>query len=252
MSKRRCGLYNYRIVYQLCPIPQPMPSEPIVFTANGTWTKPLNVSHLEIIAIGGGGGGGGGDELGGIGGNGGIVTTVFNVNPAITFILDIIVGLGGVGTVGFPTGGGLSSVVNGGQSITVVAGGGGGGGLGIGGGTTHPGGNGGYNPITGYGQDGDGNYCGRGGGGGYGGAGGNGGGQGGDNWPPGTGGDSINSGGGGGGGYGGGGGANQNCGGGGGGSTSTGFNTTYTNPVSGPGLGGIINGNNGQVTILYY
>lgn len=40
------------------------------FTASGTWTKPTNVTHVEVLAVGGGGGGAGTSQAGGSGGSG--------------------------------------------------------------------------------------------------------------------------------------------------------------------------------------
>jgi hypothetical protein len=220
------------------PISTPPPPGPqtIVFTSDTIWPKPLGITHLEIIAIGGGGGG-----RCNAGGDGCIVTTSFTVNPNSVFNLAIAIGLGGDNA----TGGTFSSVINEQQNILVVAGGGGAGnGNGVFGGNAGNAGSRGGGPDGGYGGNGDGN--------GSGGEAGEGGTRG-QNWSSGGGGGGY-GGGGGGGGYGGGGSGSVQTsdGGGGGGSTSTGFNTTYSNPTSGPGLGGVPFGNKGKVTITYF
>lgn len=263
MNKRRSGLYKDRRTYPLCPClnpPPPPAPQTIIFTSDTTWPKPLNVSHLEIIAIGGGGGGLSFPDppYNSNGGNGCVVTTHFTVNPNSVFNLTIAIGLGGSAynnDIGInAVGGTFSSAINNEQNILVVAGGGGGGGYYAAGGA-------GYSSLNpGYGADGGGIYgTAGGGGGGYGGAGGQSDAPGegdGQNWPSGLGGSrqTGQTAGDGGGGYGGGGGGGAYGAGAGGGSTSSGFNTTYSNPTAGPGLGGdpVSNGNNGQITIIYF
>ena len=76
-----------------------------VFTANGTWTKPANVSAVRVFLIGGGGGGGSGTRQaagltrsGGGGGGAGAVT-MCPILPASVFAAteSVVVGLGGSG-----------------------------------------------------------------------------------------------------------------------------------------------------------
>ena len=76
----------------------------VEFTASGNWTRPNNISYIEILMVGGGGGGGGGanassgNRKGGGGGGGSIVygkMYVANFND-----WRIVVGAGGTGGYG--------------------------------------------------------------------------------------------------------------------------------------------------------
>lgn len=129
------------------------------FTANGTWTKPSNVSFVTVQLIGAGGGGGGGasdanPSTGGSGGGGGdFVVKTFKASD-LAATVSITVGLGGTGGAGaassgnngvdgspgnttsfgslisaFGGGGGLRGLAN---STVTGSGGGGGGSAGVG------------------------------------------------------------------------------------------------------------------------
>lgn len=130
-----------------------------VFTANGTFIVPTNVTRIMVEAWGGGGGGGGGATGGpgsgagggGGGGGGGYSKGVFNVTPGASYT--VCVGTGGsclgdgeessFGSLISATGGGA-----GGESDGVFGGAGGAGGTGVGGQLTFQGGSGlfGYDP----------------------------------------------------------------------------------------------------------
>ena len=70
-----------------------------IFSANNSFTVPVDVTVVRAIVIGGGGGGGHGYDttynLGGGGAGGGYIDHVFEVTP--TEILNIVIGAGGIG-----------------------------------------------------------------------------------------------------------------------------------------------------------
>jgi hypothetical protein len=242
------------------------------FTTAGsyTWTVPVGVTSIQIVATGGGGGAASpGTGSGGNGGPGGVVTATLAVNPGDTLSLYVGGGGGGSDTAG---GGGGASIINAGTANQIIAGGGGGGGGGNDG--ASPGGNGGGAGTgtggAGSGGNGSGAAGGSGGtggaggsgsflagsvgGNGNGGAGGNGGngGNGGLGSGAGAGGQGGNSdaGGGGGGGYGGGGGGGSgpgaDGGGGGGGSIGPAGTTFGVGTNGGVGTG---SGSDGSILI---
>lgn len=105
-----------------------------VFTANGTWNKPANLSHIIVEVVGGGGGGAGAAATtagnasgGGSGGGGGYARKMFTAaDLAGDSTYDVVVGGGGAGVSGAtaPNAGSPSSFA--GTGITTVQGNGGG------------------------------------------------------------------------------------------------------------------------------
>jgi hypothetical protein len=98
-----------------------------VFTANGTWVKPSNVSKVEVEVVGGGAGGGGASATGecaaGGGGAGGYARAIVSVTGNVT----VTIGAGGAGDTdgsGTGTNGGNSSFAG---ATTITANGGTGG-----------------------------------------------------------------------------------------------------------------------------
>lgn len=101
------------------------PTVPVLqtFTANGTWTKPLGVTHIRVRVVGGGGGGGG--NYGGGGGGGGYSEKIIDVS-GVSSVAVTVGAAGGSeasgGTSSFGThcsatgGGGGSNAGNGGTS----------------------------------------------------------------------------------------------------------------------------------------
>jgi len=78
-----------------------------VFTASGTWTKPVGANMVRIMCIGGGGGGGSGycgssTRSGGNGGNGGNVASMTFHAGDLPDSLTVTVGAGGAGGAGYP------------------------------------------------------------------------------------------------------------------------------------------------------
>ena len=262
-------------------------TNPTTFSAAGnyTWTVPIGVTSVQIVATGGGGGGGGmyGTNPSQPGGAGALVTSTLAVTGGQ--ILNLTVGGGGgsgsngPGTAGSYTcgaggGGGGSSNVDAGSGVEIFAGGGGGGGGcnnatagGAGGGSGGVGSDGGAGFQASGGHGGSGGLGGLGatpgrhgsygvnGSNGSGGAGGHGGANGGS-LPGGSGGTSVGTGtggsagnglsGGGGGGYGGGGSGTQATGGGAGGSTGP-AGSLYA-PASNGGASAT-NGGDGSIVI---
>lgn len=78
------------------------------YTSSGTWTKPQNITGIQVIAIGGGGGGGSGRvgatgtaRYGGAGGGSGCLVKAFFTSSALTpGDYTITIGTGGVGGTG--------------------------------------------------------------------------------------------------------------------------------------------------------
>jgi hypothetical protein len=131
--------------------------------------KPVGVTSLNIVAIGGGGGGGGGGNAS-HGGSAGIVNTTFNGLTDGSYNITILVGGFGYGGA-FNSdngggGGGMTEVISTVDSISIISGGGGGGGEDI---NSLNGGDGCYN-NTGFGGQGYGLNGGGGGNAGVGGA----------------------------------------------------------------------------------
>ena len=94
------------------------------FTASGTWLCPIGVTSVTVQTWGGGGAGGGvttKDDGGGGGGGGAYNTGVQVVTPGLPY--NYIVGLGGTGSFGNGTAGGVSSF----NALTPANGGAGGG-----------------------------------------------------------------------------------------------------------------------------
>ena len=150
-----------------------------LFTSNGTFTVPANVTSIAVVCVGAGGGGGGSDnanELGG-GGGGGALAYVNNITTTPGQSLTVTVGTGGAagGDKQAGSAGGDSSVVLGGTTLCSAGGGSGGvdqGGVGGAGGTviTGTGGSGGSGgnanngtTTNGGGGGGAGGYSGNGG-----------------------------------------------------------------------------------------
>ena len=155
-----------------------LPTGQQLFTSNGTFTVPDDVTSISVVCVGGGGGGGTSDqddELGG-GGGGGALAYVNNITTTPGESLTITVGAGGAAGGG---NGGNSSLSRGGTTLCSAGGGQGGddvdsGGDGGNGGTVITG-TGGSGGSGGDANDGTSNNGGGGGGaGGYSGAGGNG------------------------------------------------------------------------------
>jgi len=71
-----------------------------VFTANGTWTAPANITSAQVLLVGGGGGGGGGSQnvAGGGGAGGQVMVKNITVVPGTTYSINI--GAGGQGGQG--------------------------------------------------------------------------------------------------------------------------------------------------------
>ena len=120
------------------PAPTPAPA-PIrrVYTANATWTKPANLSYIEVEVQGAGGGAGGSQTAannaaaGGAGGGGGGWTKQTYAGSALPATCAVVVGAGGNGGGSAPgngTAGGASSFS--GSGITTLEGLGGAGGAG--------------------------------------------------------------------------------------------------------------------------
>ena len=93
-----------------------------VFTANGTFTIPANITALKITVTGGGSGGNGSGSIGG-GAGGTAISYLTGLTPANT--LAVTVGAGGAGSSGTGTAGGNSTVASGTQTITTITGSGG-------------------------------------------------------------------------------------------------------------------------------
>ena len=158
-----------------------LPTGQQLFTSNGTFTVPDDVTSISVVCVGGGGGGGTSnqeDELGG-GGGGGALAYVNNITTTPGESLTITVGAGGNpgGSNANGTAGGNSSLSRGGTTLCSAGGGSGGGaeaGNGGAGGTVITG-TGGSGGSGGNANEGTENFgAGGGGAGGYSGAGGNG------------------------------------------------------------------------------
>jgi hypothetical protein len=93
------------------PLRNPTTANVQVFTANGTWTKPPNVTWVRAFMVGGGQGGGSGatgattgTKLGGQGGNGGAVINYYSfLASALGSTVAVTVGAGGAGAPGTST-----------------------------------------------------------------------------------------------------------------------------------------------------
>ena len=104
-----------------------------VFTTNGTFTVPTNVTRIKVELWGGGGGGGKGNSSGwngGGGGAGGYAFNNFNVLPGTNF--PVTVGIGGTNTAAgtFSSFGTLISATGGGAGTNATSNANGGGGVG--------------------------------------------------------------------------------------------------------------------------
>lgn len=104
-----------------------------VFTTNGTFSVPTNVTRIKVELWGGGGGGGKGTSSGwngGGGGAGGYAFNVFNVLPGTNFT--VTVGIGGTNTVAgtFSSFGTMLGASGGGAGTNATSSANGGGGIG--------------------------------------------------------------------------------------------------------------------------
>lgn len=138
-----------------------IPHGDILFTSNGSWTCPTNVTSAKVTAVGGGGGGGVGGgwstmdgygaSFGGNGGTGGIGVKTIAVTPGTVYAISIGAGGAGAAFTGIGTGAPGASGGNTTFGASLVVGTGGAGGAA--GGVDYNGANGanGYGSVATYG-----------------------------------------------------------------------------------------------------
>lgn len=81
--------------YLILPVGSTSQRSPATFTSNGTWTCPVGVTSVEVLAVGGGGGGG--FNGGGGGGAGGLTyNSSLSVTPGTVYTVGV--GSGGLGS----------------------------------------------------------------------------------------------------------------------------------------------------------
>ena len=118
------------------------------YTRNGTFSAPVGVSEVEVLAVAGGGGGGG--TIGGGGGGGGLV---YNGSYTVSGSMAVTVGAGGLGGIGYNNAG-QTGGTGGNSSFGTITANGGGGGAGWSGYPSTSGGSGGGGSAGGAGSAG--------------------------------------------------------------------------------------------------